>query len=49
MTERMKRLMSDPTEIDRILGQGADRADALARPILDRVLDITGMIRSRRG
>ncbi len=49
MTERMKRLMGDPGEIDRILGQGADRADALARPILDRVLDITGMIRSRRG
>jgi tryptophanyl-tRNA synthetase len=49
MTEQMTRLMADPDEIDRILGQGADRAEALARPILDRVLDITGMIRSRRG
>ena len=36
-------------EIDRILGQGADRAEAIARPIVDRVYDITGMIRSRRG
>ena len=42
------RLMADPGEIDRILGNGADRADALARPILDQVYDITGMIRSRR-
>ena len=25
------------------------RADALARPILEQVYDITGMIRSRRG
>ncbi|MCX8509140.1 MAG: tryptophan--tRNA ligase, partial [Rhodobacteraceae bacterium] len=41
-------LMADPAEIDRILGGGADRADAIAQPILDRALDITGMIRSRR-
>ena len=45
----MNRLMADPAEIDRILGDGADRADALARPILEQVYDITGMIRSRRG
>jgi tryptophanyl-tRNA synthetase len=45
----MNRLMSDPAEIDRILGDGADRADAIARPILEQVYDITGMIRSRRG
>ena len=47
ITTEMNRLMKDPAEIDRILGKGADRADALARPILDRVKDITGMIRSR--
>jgi tryptophanyl-tRNA synthetase len=47
ITDRMKRLMDAPDEIDRILGQGADRADAIARPILNRVLDIAGMIRSR--
>jgi tryptophanyl-tRNA synthetase len=44
----MKRLMADPAEIDRILGDGADRADAIAQPILDRTLEIAGMIRSRR-
>jgi tryptophanyl-tRNA synthetase len=42
----MVRLMKDPGEIDRILGKGADRADAIARPILDQVYEITGMIRS---
>ncbi len=49
ITLEMNRLMKDPTEIDRILGNGADRADAIARPILDQVYDIVGMIRSRRG
>ena len=49
ITAEAKRLMAEPAEIDRILGDGADRAEALARPILDRTLDITGMIRSRRG
>jgi tryptophanyl-tRNA synthetase len=47
ITGEMNRLMADPGEIDRILGEGADRADALARPILEQVYDITGMIRSR--
>ncbi|MCC6864379.1 MAG: tryptophan--tRNA ligase [Rhodobacteraceae bacterium] len=48
ITLEMKRLMQDQAEIDRILGEGADRADALARPIMDQVYDIIGMIRSRR-
>jgi len=48
ITTEMNRLMKDPAEIDRILGQGADRAEALARPIVDKVYDIMGMIRSRR-
>jgi tryptophanyl-tRNA synthetase len=47
ITTEMNRLMKDPAEIDRILGTGADRAEALARPVLDRVYEITGMIRSR--
>ena len=47
ITSEMTRLMQDPAEIDRILGAGADRADALARPILEQVYDIVGMIRSR--
>ncbi len=49
ITSEMNRLMADPAEIDRILGDGADRADAIARPIMEQVYDITGMIRSRRG
>jgi tryptophanyl-tRNA synthetase len=49
ITTEMNRLMADPAEIDRILGNGADRADAIARPILERAKDIVGMIRSRRG
>ena len=47
ITQQMTRLMQDPAEIDRIIGQGAARADAIARPIVDEVYDIVGMIRSR--
>ena len=47
ITSEMTRLMKDPAEIDRILGLGAARADAIARPIVDQVYDIVGMIRSR--
>lgn len=48
ISTEMTRLMKDPAEIDRILGQGAARADAIARPIVDQVYDIVGMIRSRQ-
>ena len=48
ITTEMNRLMKDPAEIDRILGDGAERAEALARPIVNKVYDIMGMIRSRR-
>ena len=48
ITTEMNRLMKDPAEIDRILGQGAERAEAIARPIVDQGYDIVGMIRSRR-
>ncbi len=48
ITSEMTRLMKDPAEIDRILGEGAARADAIARPIVDQVYDIVGMIRSRQ-
>jgi tryptophanyl-tRNA synthetase len=48
ITSEMNRLMQDPAEIDRILGEGADRAEAIARPVMDQVYDIVGMIRSRR-
>ena len=49
ISSEMGRLMQDPAEIDRILARGAERADAIARPILERTFDIVGMVRSRRG
>lgn len=47
ITTRMNQLMQDPAEIDRILGRGAARADAIARPILEQCYEIVGMVRSR--
>ncbi len=47
ISAEMTRLMQDPAEIDRILGAGAARADRIARPIVDQVYDIIGMVRSR--
>jgi tryptophanyl-tRNA synthetase len=43
----MSRLMQDAAEIDRILGDGADRANAIAEPILRNTREIVGLIRSR--
>lgn len=47
ITAKMNEFMADPAEIDRILGKGAERAEAIARPILDRTKDIMGLLRSR--
>jgi len=47
ITGEMVRLMADPVEIDRILADGAERADAIAQPILAKTKDIVGMVRSR--
>ncbi len=47
ITNEMNRLMADPSEIDRILGKGADKADAIAAPILARTKEIMGLIASR--
>jgi tryptophanyl-tRNA synthetase len=41
----MARLMDDPAEIDRILARGAERARAIAAPILARTYEIVGMVR----
>ena len=40
----MARLMADPAEIDRILAGGAERARAIAAPILERTYEIVGMV-----
>ncbi|MDX2202030.1 MAG: tryptophan--tRNA ligase [Hyphomicrobiaceae bacterium] len=46
VNREMSRLLGDPAEIDRILGNGARRAQAIAAPILDQVKDIVGFLRS---
>ena len=48
ISSEMSRLMADPAEIDRVLGDGADRAAAIADPILDETYEIAGLLRSRR-
>ena len=44
MSSEMARLMQDPAEIDRILADGADRARAIAAPIVKRTYEIVGMV-----
>ena len=43
----MRRLLADPAHIDGILSDGADRAAAIAAPIMLDVKDITGFVRRR--
>jgi tryptophanyl-tRNA synthetase len=45
ITSRMSQFMADPTELDAILRKGADRAQALAAPILLEVKDAVGFWR----
>ena len=42
----MARLMEDPAGIERVLKRGAERARALAQPILSEVHDIVGLLRA---
>jgi tryptophanyl-tRNA synthetase len=42
----MTRLLRDPTEIDRVLADGAGRAGAIAAPIMRKVKEIVGFIGS---
>ncbi|MGH6969611.1 MAG: tryptophan--tRNA ligase, partial [Stellaceae bacterium] len=43
--KEMKRLIADPGYIDGVLHRGADRANAIAAPILREVFDIMGLLR----
>ncbi|WP_449221793.1 tryptophan--tRNA ligase [Tistrella mobilis] len=45
IAEEMKRLMADPAEIDRILAKGADRARAIADPVVAEVRETMGLLR----
>jgi len=48
ISTEMSRLMGDPAEIDRVLANGAERAEAIADPILQRTYEIVGLVRSRQ-
>ena len=43
ISAEMARLMDDPAEIDRVLTRGAERARAIAAPILRKTHDIVGL------
>jgi len=45
----MARLLADPGHVDNVLADGAERARALAAPIMDEVMDAVGFLRARRG
>ncbi|MFD1342827.1 tryptophan--tRNA ligase [Litorisediminicola beolgyonensis] len=45
ISTEMARLMQEPDEIDAILRRGAERARAIASPILERTYEIVGMVR----
>jgi tryptophanyl-tRNA synthetase len=45
MTQRMNELMADPAEIDAILAKGAERANAIAGPIIDEVYEAVGFLK----
>jgi tryptophanyl-tRNA synthetase len=45
VSDAMRRMMTDPAEIDRILAAGAEKARALAAPTLDETRRIVGFWR----
>jgi tryptophanyl-tRNA synthetase len=47
ISAEMTRLKADPAHIDGILADGAARADAIAKPVMDAVKDIVGLLRTR--
>jgi tryptophanyl-tRNA synthetase len=46
ISDEMRKLMADPGHIDAILADGAERARAIAEPILSEVHEIVGLISS---
>jgi tryptophanyl-tRNA synthetase len=43
--DEMRRLMDDTARIDAVLRDGAERARALSRPILEKIYDVVGFLR----
>jgi tryptophanyl-tRNA synthetase len=44
IAEEMRRLLADPAEIDRTLSQGAQRARAIAAPVMMEVKKLVGFV-----
>jgi tryptophanyl-tRNA synthetase len=44
INREMRRLLADPAEIDRVLAEGANRARAIATPIMDEVKKKVGFL-----
>ncbi len=44
MTDEMRRLMDDKAQIDAILKEGAEKASAIAEPVLKDVRKIIGFL-----
>jgi tryptophanyl-tRNA synthetase len=47
IASEMRRLKADPAHIDGVLADGAERARAIARPVMDAVKDVVGLLRAR--
>ena len=47
VSAEMTRLKADPAYIDGILADGAARAEAIAKPVMNAVKDIVGLLRTR--
>jgi tryptophanyl-tRNA synthetase len=45
VADTMRRLMNDPAEVDRVLKDGADRANAIAQPVMEEVRKVVGFWR----
>lgn len=45
VADTMRRLMNDPTEVDRILRDGGERANAIAAPVMEEVRRVVGFWR----
>lgn len=48
ISSEMARLMNDPTEIDKILARGSERAREITAPILRKTYDIVGLVDPNR-
>ena len=45
VADTMRRLMEDPAEVDRVLKDGGERANAIAAPVMDEVRRVIGFWR----